>query len=49
MKNKDIHIKISDEKYQLLKKLADKEYRKISAILIRAIDNFLIIKKLIKG
>ena len=46
MKERDIHIKISDEKYKIIKALAKKEYRKVTAIIIKAIDNFLKLKKI---
>lgn len=47
MKEKDIHIKISDEKYKLIKNLADREYRKVTAIIDKAIDNYLRAKKIL--
>ena len=40
MKNKDIHIRISDERLRLIKKLANKEYRTITAIIDMALDLF---------
>lgn len=47
-KTRDIHIKITDEKYALIKQLAEREYRKVTAIVDRALDNYLIAKKIIK-
>lgn len=41
MKERDIHIRISDDKYQILKQIAEKEYRKVTAIIERAIDRYL--------
>ena len=41
LKNKDIHIKITDEKYQIIKKLATERYCKITGIIEQALDNFL--------
>ena len=49
MKMIDIHINIPNEKYNLVKKIANQEYRKITAIILRAIDNYLIAKKILKG
>lgn len=46
-KIKDIHIKISEEKYKIIKELADREYRKVTAIIDRALDNYLKAKKVI--
>lgn len=40
IKTKDIHIRIKD--------LVDKEYRKITAIIDRAVDNYLKLKKIDK-
>jgi len=47
MKIKDIHIKVTDEKYRLIKGLADREYRKITAVIDKAIDNYLRAKKVL--
>jgi predicted transcriptional regulator len=49
MKDTSIHIRISVDKLNLLKIIAKKEYRKVTAIIDRAIDNFLKAKKIIKG
>lgn len=47
-KEKDIHIKVTLEKYQILKDLAREEYRKITAIVDRALDNYLKLRKKMK-
>ena len=48
MKNKDIHIRITDEKLKLIKNLANKQYRTITAVIDMALDNFLKNKKNLK-
>jgi hypothetical protein len=47
MKIRDIHIKITDEKYKLIKDLAVKEYRKVTQVIEKAIDNYLRAKKIL--
>ena len=44
-KDKDIHIRISSEKYSAIKRLAKKEYRKVTAVIDIALDNHLKSKK----
>lgn len=45
MKNTIIHIRIEKDSIQALRSLAKKEYRTISALVNRAINNFLKQKK----
>ena len=40
-KQRDIHIRISEEKYTAIKELAKKEYRKVTAIIDMALDRYL--------
>jgi len=47
MKIKDIHIRITDDKYKIIKNLADREYRKVTGVIDKAIDNYLNAKKLL--
>lgn len=47
MKIRDIHIRITDEKYKLIKTIAKGEYRKVTAVIDKAIDNYLRAKKLL--
>ena len=49
MKNKDLHIRISEVKLKRLRIIAEKDRRKITAIIDIAIDRFLKSRKLIKG
>ena len=44
-KNKDIHIRISDEKLKALRLIAGKDRRKITAVIDIAIERFLIRRK----
>ena len=44
-KLKDIHIRINEKKYGLVKELAKKEYRTITAVIDIALDNHLKSKK----
>jgi len=46
MKERDIHIRLSNDKYQILRQIAEREYRKVTAIIERAIDNYLKAKKI---
>ncbi len=39
---------ITEEKYKIIKKLADREYRKVTAVIDKAIDNYLKAKKVFK-
>lgn len=41
IKDRDIHIRISDEKYKLVKILAERDRRKVSAIIEFALDRYL--------
>lgn len=47
MRIRDIHIKITDEKYRIIKNLADSEYRTVTAIIDKALDNYLRAKKVL--
>jgi len=49
MENKTQSIKISSELYKILLALAKKEGRFVSHLLDKAIQNYLISKKLLKG
>ncbi len=40
MKTRDIHIRISEERFQQIKKLADEQYRKFTSIIDMALDAF---------
>ena len=46
MKNKDIHIKISDENLKLLRLVAIKDRIRLSQVLDRAIELFLKLKRI---
>ncbi len=45
MKTRDIHIRISEEKYTAIKALAKKEYRKVTAVIDMALDKHLNLRK----
>lgn len=40
-KDRDVHIKMTVERYKIIKKIADKSYRKVTAIIDMALDEFL--------
>jgi predicted DNA-binding protein len=48
MENKTLSVKISSEKYNKLKMLANKEGKFISWVLDKAIENYLRAKKVLK-
>ena len=47
-KIKDMHIRITAEKMFLVRELAHKESRTVTAIIEKAIDNFLVSKKFLQ-
>lgn len=46
MKNKDYHIRISDEKLNLMKQIAIKDKIRLSQVFDRAIELFLKLKRI---
>jgi len=49
MKNKEIHIRITKEKYNIIKLLAAKDRRKQTEVIDIALDNYFKQRKVSKG